>query len=89
MPSPPDIYSFFSRRKGSFYVIAVVTLTGALLAYYPISQWWVLRKERRLFAIYTAMDDLDVLANGKRKSRKISGTAVVVGGRYVSAYLMI
>lgn len=65
-----------------------MTLTGAVLAY-PLSQWWSLREERRLFAIHTAMDDLDTLANGKRESKKIAGTAVVVGGRYVFAYLPI
>lgn len=67
--------------------MAAVTLTGAVLAY-PISQWWTLREERRLFAIHTAMDDLDILASGKRK-KKIAGTVVVVGGRYVSVYICL
>jgi hypothetical protein len=82
MPLPAEIYSFFSRRKGTYYVIAAAAITVLV---YPISrQWWTLREERRLFAIHTAMDDLDILTHGKRKkSKKIEGTAVIVGGRSV------
>lgn len=72
-----DIYAHIWRKRG-IYVVVGATL-GAVLAY-QIPEWWAARKERQLFAVHTAMDDLDTL--GKRsKKQKLPGTAVIVGGR--------
>lgn len=62
----------------SYAAIAVaVVVTSA----YPLYQSWRTRREERaLFAIHTAMDDLDVLGRDPLRS-KLAGTAVVVGGR--------
>lgn len=72
-----DLYSHILRRKNT-YIVVGVTLSAVLA--YQIPEWLAARKERQLFAVHTAMDDLDTL--GKRsKKRRLSGTAVIVGGR--------
>ncbi|KIM27238.1 hypothetical protein M408DRAFT_330145 [Serendipita vermifera MAFF 305830] len=58
----------------------VIYLALAIIsAYLPYRLWSVRQEDRYNFAVYTAMNDLDVLE--RRSSRtKLAGTAVIVGG---------
>jgi len=59
---------------------AIALALGVVSAYQIYRIWDARRKERLDFAIYTAMDDLDVL-KGRSSRNRIAGTAVIVGGR--------
>jgi hypothetical protein len=56
----------------------------ALLAVYKAISIYV---RKRLLATFTAVDDLPLLGKTRKDGQKISGTAVICGGRYVTHYI--
>jgi hypothetical protein len=66
----------------SYYKYGATIVAISAVSAYPLYYFWQRYQVRKDFAVHTAMDDLDTL--GKRSSKKkLRGTAVVVGGRYV------
>ena len=64
-----------------FYFGPVILLGSA---YYFIARPKMAARVKRGFYLYTAVDDLPSLSE-RRDCPKISGTAVIIGGRFVHA----
>lgn len=61
------------------YTDFALTAVG-LASAYAIYNGWKRSKDAHEFAVYTAMDDLDVLGRKRTWRAKLRGTAVIVGG---------
>ena len=64
-----------------FYVFFAFAFVVLRIVYKTIS----IQLRKRFLAAFTAVDDIPLLGNFRKPEHRISGTAVICGGRYVAS----